>query len=88
MFSDHRIGKACFNDYDADEVPNAHDVCPNNSRISTTDFREYEFIKLDPEGKSQDDPIWVISNEGAEITQNLNSDPGIAVGTNYETFTI
>lgn len=41
-------------------------------------------VRLDPEGESQQDPNWVITNEGAEILQTLNSDPGLAVG--YESF--
>ncbi|GAV00266.1 hypothetical protein RvY_11141 [Ramazzottius varieornatus] len=30
-------------------------------------------------------PLWIILNEGAEIYQTLNSDPGLAVG--YDAFT-
>lgn len=37
-------------------------------------------MALDPEGVSQDDPNWEIFNDGAEITQTKNSDPGLAVG--------
>lgn len=38
---------------------------------------------LDPEGDSQDDPNWEIFNQGAEITQTKNSDPGLAVGHDH-----
>lgn len=41
-------------------------------------------VRLDPEGDSQQDPNWVINNQGAEILQTLNSDPGLAVG--HESF--
>jgi hypothetical protein len=41
-------------------------------------------VRLDPEGESQQDPNWSINNEGAEVVQTLNSDPGLAVG--YEKF--
>ncbi|KAG7301287.1 hypothetical protein JYU34_014209 [Plutella xylostella] len=77
-------GDACYGDDDGDKVLNEVDNCPNNSRIFRTDFRNYMTVRLDPEGESQQDPNWVITNEGAEILQTLNSDPGLAVG--YESF--
>lgn len=43
-------------------------------------FRTYQTVVLDPEGDSQIDPKWVILNQGAEIEQTMNSDPGLAVG--------
>lgn len=42
--------------------------------------RNYMTVRLDPEGESQLDPNWEIANQGAEILQTLNSDPGLAVG--------
>ncbi|KAK2581037.1 hypothetical protein KPH14_006084 [Odynerus spinipes] len=74
------IGDACWNDYDNDTVVNHLDNCPNNSRIWTTDFRKYVTINLDPSGDSQEDPVWIIRHNGAEIQQTLNSDPGYAIG--------
>ncbi|XP_041984592.1 cartilage oligomeric matrix protein [Aricia agestis] len=73
-------GDVCDNDFDGDNVTNALDNCPNNSKIFRTDFRNYMTVRLDPEGDSQQDPNWEIANEGAEILQTLNSDPGLAVG--------
>ncbi|XP_013162547.1 PREDICTED: cartilage oligomeric matrix protein [Papilio xuthus] len=78
------VGDVCFNDSDGDNVTNPLDNCPNNSKIFRTDFREYMTVRLDPEGESQQDPNWVIANDGAEILQTLNSDPGLAVG--YDNF--
>ncbi|KMQ94456.1 cartilage oligomeric matrix protein [Lasius niger] len=73
------IGDACWNDNDNDTIINTRDNCPNNSLIWATDFRKYTTIALDPFGTSQQDPLWEIHNEGAEIRQLLNSDPGIAI---------
>ncbi len=52
-------------------------VVADNCSLSQT-------IVLDPEGDSQIDPYWVIYNNGAEIVQTMNSDPGLAVG--FHTF--
>ncbi|XP_011311208.1 cartilage oligomeric matrix protein [Fopius arisanus] len=83
-------GDACWDDNDNDTIANPYDNCPNNSQIWTTDFRKYETIALDPVGDAQVDPNWLIHDDGAEITQTINSDPGIAIGldkfagVNYE----
>ncbi|KAL1110480.1 hypothetical protein AAG570_008008, partial [Ranatra chinensis] len=74
------IGDKCQDDSDGDKTLNHLDNCPNNSKISTTDFRSFQTVVLDPEGDSQIDPHWVIYNKGAEIVQTMNSDPGLAVG--------
>lgn len=74
------IGDVCQEDYDGDHVTNFLDNCPNNSKIFNTDFRTYQTVVLDPEGDSQIDPNWVVLNQGAEIEQTMNSDPGLAVG--------
>lgn len=76
----NRIGDACETDYDGDMVTNEKDNCPNNSLIFETDFSKYQTIALDPEGDAQVDPKWFVYNDGAEIVQTQNSDPGLAVG--------
>lgn len=77
---DDGIGDICWNDNDNDTVINSRDNCPNNSLIWATDFRKYKTLNLDPVGSAQEDPVWRIHNDGAEIWQLLNSDPGIAIG--------
>ncbi|CAH2242307.1 jg25221 [Pararge aegeria aegeria] len=80
---DERRRETCT---DVDECSLGRDVCPRgrlcvNTLVSillTT--RNYMTVRLDPEGTSQQDPNWEIANEGAEILQTLNSDPGLAVG--------
>ncbi|RWS08915.1 cartilage oligomeric matrix protein-like protein [Dinothrombium tinctorium] len=74
------VGDVCKNDYDGDGTPDSEDVCPDNKRIYRTDFRSYQTVALDPKGDSQIDPRWIIYNQGAEIVQTMNSDPGLAVG--------
>jgi len=73
--SDH-----CLNDIDNDGIDNILDNCPNNTMITRTDFRTFQKVPLDPLGSSQKDPVWVIKNDGAEITQTENSDPGLFFG--------
>lgn len=73
-------GDACEDDLDGDGYPDNIDVCPENGEVYTTDFRTYQTVVLDPEGDSQRDPNWVILNEGSEILQSVNSDPGLAIG--------
>ncbi|CAM1298976.1 COMP (predicted) [Pycnogonum litorale] len=77
-------GEACEDDNDNDGTPDDLDVCPDNVNVYKTDFRSYQTVVLDPEGESQIDPNWIIYNEGAEIVQTMNSDPGLAVG--YQAF--
>jgi hypothetical protein len=43
-------------------------------------LRKFQTIALDPQAASQVPPVWVILNDGKEISQAVNSDPGFAVG--------
>ncbi|XP_019856518.1 PREDICTED: cartilage oligomeric matrix protein-like isoform X2 [Amphimedon queenslandica] len=76
----HNPSNACANDCDGDGTPDADDVCPCNKNIDKTDFREHTIIALDPEGAEQVDPDWQFNDDGAEITQHKNSDPGLLIG--------
>ncbi|XP_056022997.1 cartilage oligomeric matrix protein-like isoform X2 [Ostrea edulis] len=72
-------GDACVDDMDGDGYLDAEDVCPEHKDIHSTDFRSFQTILLDPVGDSQIDPEWLILNQGAEIVQTKNSDPGLAI---------
>ncbi|XP_053321612.1 cartilage oligomeric matrix protein [Spea bombifrons] len=74
------IGNACEGDFDRDLVIDTVDACPENAEVTLTDFRAYQTVVLDPEGDAQIDPNWIVLNEGMEIVQTMNSDPGLAVG--------
>ncbi|KAH8377867.1 hypothetical protein KR093_007592 [Drosophila rubida] len=74
-------GDICEDDEDDDGTPNIIDNCPNNSMIHRTDFRTIRSVVLDPEGDAQLDPNWEVHGNGSEITQTLNSDPGLVVGS-------
>uniref|UniRef100_A0A665WDH1 Thrombospondin 4a n=1 Tax=Echeneis naucrates TaxID=173247 RepID=A0A665WDH1_ECHNA len=76
----NNIGDACAGDFDRDNIADIIDHCPENAEVKLTDFRMYQTIVLDPEGDSQIDPNWVVLNQGMEIVQTMNSDPGLAVG--------
>ncbi|CAK8692840.1 unnamed protein product [Clavelina lepadiformis] len=74
------IGDACETDQDGDLVKDWRDACPENADVTTTDFRTYQSVVLDPQGDAQVDPYWIVLNQGREIIQTQNSDPGLAIG--------
>ncbi|KAG7264247.1 hypothetical protein CRUP_016250 [Coryphaenoides rupestris] len=82
------LGDDCDHDDDNDGVADDNDNCrlivnPNQKdtdEVTLTDFRAYQTVILDPEGDAQIDPNWVVLNQGMEIVQTMNSDPGLAVG--------
>ncbi|OCT66764.1 thrombospondin-3 isoform X1 [Xenopus laevis] len=74
------VGDVCEEDFDNDTVIDLLDVCPESAEVTLTDFRAYQTVILDPEGDAQIDPNWVVLNQGMEIVQTMNSDPGLAVG--------
>nr|DBA13805.1 TPA: hypothetical protein GDO54_004844 [Pyxicephalus adspersus] len=74
------VGDVCELDFDNDSVADNYDVCPESAEVTLTDFRAYQTVILDPEGDAQIDPNWVVLNQGMEIVQTMNSDPGLAVG--------
>nr|KAF6398212.1 thrombospondin 3 [Rousettus aegyptiacus] len=74
------VGDVCEDDFDNDAVADPLDVCPESAEVTLTDFRAYQTVVLDPEGDAQIDPNWVVLNQGMEIVQTMNSDPGLAVG--------
>lgn len=75
-------GDVCEDDNDGDGYRDLVDVCPDNGQVYLTDFRAFQTVILDPVGDSQIDPNWIILNDGAEIVQTMNSDPGLAVSYN------
>ncbi|XP_033109509.1 cartilage oligomeric matrix protein-like isoform X2 [Anneissia japonica] len=78
------VGDACENDLDNDGVEDYYDSCPERRDVYATDFRTFQTIILDPIGDAQYDPNWIVFDEGRQILQTINSDPGLAV--TYTTF--
>lgn len=74
------VGDACRGDWDGDKVPDSFDVCPKNAMVQRTDFRSYYRVALDPIESSQADPNWIVQNQGREVLQTVNIDPGLMVG--------
>ncbi|CAH1238873.1 THBS4 [Branchiostoma lanceolatum] len=80
-FDGDGVGDVCTDDFDIDGVPDADDVCPESDVIARTDFRNYQTVNL--AGSSTNPPVWEFLNEGTEIVQNVNSDPGLLLGLDY-----
>ena len=77
------VGDACDGDFDNDLVRDEMDVCPKNSQINSVDFSKYQVIDIDPSNFAQLDPYWIVLNNGRELIQTTNNDPGIALGKQY-----
>ncbi|XP_019639066.1 PREDICTED: cartilage oligomeric matrix protein-like, partial [Branchiostoma belcheri] len=82
-FDGDGVGDICTGDFDMDGVPDADDVCPESGVIARTDFRNYQTVNLASPSSQPPDPVWEFLNEGAEIVQKVNSDPGLVLGPNY-----
>lgn len=74
------VGDACENDQDGDAVADWMDICPFDGEISVSDFRYSQKVLLDPRGSTRE-PKWVVFNQGKEISQTMDSDPGMLIGT-------
>lgn len=74
------VGDVCELDFDNDMVQDLYDACPESAEVTLTDFRAFQTVVLGPEGETHINPNWVVLNQGMEIVQTLNSDPGLAVG--------
>ncbi|XP_041464123.1 cartilage oligomeric matrix protein-like isoform X1 [Lytechinus variegatus] len=83
-FNQDGIGDRCDSDFDRDGVDDPYDACPENPNIFSTDLRTYQTVVLDPEGEAQVDPKWIVFDEGRQIMQTINSDPGLAIS--YQAF--
>ncbi|XP_042885175.1 cartilage oligomeric matrix protein-like [Penaeus japonicus] len=71
-------GDACITDRDGDLIIDSEDNCILNPNIHKTDFTNLQMVNLQP--SSSVAPKWVVYDGGAEIHQNVNSAPGLAVG--------
>lgn len=60
------VGNLCEDDFDRDMVIDRIDVCPENAKVTLTDFRAFQTVVLDPEGDAQIDPNWIVLNQVGE----------------------
>ncbi len=56
------VGDVCESDTDGDGVPDSKDVCPEDPRISVTDFTQFLEVGLETGVKSKDKPVWQTYN--------------------------
>ena len=75
------MGDACEDDCDGDAVSDEFDACPCNKEIEKTDFRGIQSVCLGGNSFNQPPPVWEFLDEGKEILQNVNSAPGVAIGS-------
>ncbi|XP_066928778.1 cartilage oligomeric matrix protein-like [Clytia hemisphaerica] len=78
----NEIGDICDGDIDDDGIGDEDDDCPKHRNVTIIDFKTLIYVPLDPHGAAQLDPVWSILNDGHDVHQALNSDPGIAVAPN------
>ena len=65
-------GDACDPDFDGDKIDDREDVCPENPDISSTNFKDYFHVMLDPIGSSQVDPEWEVLNDVRKCKSRIN----------------
>ena len=72
----------CDNDCDADGVPDDRDACPCNKDIQIANFNNFKSISLakNRAGISERHPVWALTANGSDITQQVDSHPAILLG--------
>ena len=72
----------CENDCDADGVPDDRDACPCNKQIQMASFNNFKTVSLakNQPGRSEKHAVWVLTNNGSEITQKVDNHPAILLG--------
>lgn len=76
------LGDPCDGDFDGDKVTDYEDACSINHHVTRTDFSRLQKVDLSPFESSSaiKPPIWAVDSTGTQVTEEENSDPGIAVG--------
>lgn len=72
----------CENDCDADGVPDDRDACPCNKQIQMANFNNFKSVSLakNQPGRAEKHAVWVLTNNGSEITQKVDNHPAILLG--------
>lgn len=73
------VGDVCVGDTDSDFTFDYQDDYPVNRFLNQTDFSLYQEVILDGAGKAQVPPKWNVFNEGREIVQTVNGNPGLLI---------
>ncbi|XP_027036695.1 cartilage oligomeric matrix protein-like isoform X2 [Pocillopora damicornis] len=74
------LGDPCDGDFDGDKIPDYEDACSINHHVTHTDFTNLIKIDLSPTERQSRPPIWAVDGTGTKVSEEENSDPGIAVG--------
>eukprot|EP00795_Rhopilema_esculentum_P007442 gene7442-13206_t len=77
------IGDACEDDDDGDGVDNDKDDFPLNASKNQTDFRVSDMVIFDGKGTAQDPPKWFQFDQGREILQTINGNPGALLSKTF-----